>query len=119
MATTTLQNVRAASDITVKARLKDSGVALDWTGMTSVKACIYSDAQKAVAGSCTCSVDESDSTLLLCDYSAEKPQYLGVNRLIIQVKYEGKTKTYDAPAFNIVEWTDEVTDDEIELEETL
>ena len=119
MATNTLPNVRASSDITVRARLRDSGVALDWTGMTSVKACIYSEKQKAVAGRCTCSVDESDSTLLVCEYSAEQPQYLGINRLIIQVKYDGKTKTYDKPAFNIVEWTEDIDPEDADQEETI
>ena len=103
-----LPNVRVGSDVTIKARLNDAGVAIDWTGVTGVKACIYSDKQKAVSGRCACTVDESDHTLLLCEYDAKQPQYVGPCRLILQVVYFGKTKSFDKPAFNFVEWTDEV-----------
>lgn len=97
-----LPNVRTTSDLTIKVRLKDGGLAIDWTGLTDIKAWIYSDVQKAIAGRCTVSIDQADSTLLLCDYSAFKPQYLGVNRIIVQCKNEGRTKTYDTPALNFV-----------------
>ena len=68
-----LPNVRTTSDLTIKVRLKDGGLAIDWTGLTDIKAWIYSDVQKAIAGRCTVSIDQADSTLLLCDYSAFKP----------------------------------------------
>ena len=97
-----LPNVRTTSDLTIKVRLKDGGLAIDWTGLTDIKAWIYSDEQRAIAGRCTVSIDQADSTLLLCDYSAFKPQYLGVNRIIVQCKNEGRTKTYDTPALNFV-----------------
>ena len=97
-----LPNVRTTSDLTIKVRLKDGGLAIDWTGLTDSKAWIYSDVQKAIAGRCTVSIDQADSMLLLCDYSAFKPQYLGVNRIIVQCKNEGRTKTYDTPALNFV-----------------
>ena len=74
MGTITIPNVRATADITIKTRLKDGGTALDWGGMTDVKAWLYSDAQKALAGRCGVSGDQEDGTLLLCDYSAQKPQ---------------------------------------------
>lgn len=111
----TLPNVRIGSDVTIKARLKDAGVAIDWTGVTGVKACVYSDAQNAVSGRCACTVDENDHTLLLCEYAAQQPQYVGACRLILTCEYFGKTKTFDEPAFNFVEWTDEADGPELDV----
>lgn len=103
--TITLENVRTASDVTMPTRLKDGGVAIDWTTLTDIKAWLFSDAQKAIAGRCDVSINQADSNLLVCEYSASKPQYLGVNRLIVQAKYQGRTKTYDVPVFNFVSRT--------------
>lgn len=98
----TLKNVRASSDITVNLRLKDGGMYIAWTSLTDIKAYIFSDAQRAIAGRCEISIDGNDNTVLVCHYSATKPQYLGVNSIVVRAKYDGRTKTYDRPAFNIV-----------------
>ena len=92
-------------------RLKDGGLAIDWSGLTGIKAWLYSDAQKAISGRFDVSVNQEDHTLLKCDYSATKPQYLGVNRIIIQAKYNGRTKTYDKAIFNFVPRTSDVPGD--------
>ena len=115
MSTITLENVRATSDITTRVRLKDGGLAIDWSGMSEIKAWIFSDAQKALAGRCVVSVDQEDDTLLLCEYAATKPQYLGVNRIVVQCRYNGRLKTYDKPAFNLVARTAELAGDQIVL----
>lgn len=107
----TLPNVRTSSDITVRARLKDGGIYIDWTSLSEVKAYIYSDNQRALAGRCDVSVDGSDSTVLVCTYAATKPQYPGVNSLIVRGTYMGRMKTYDAKAFNLVNRTTEVPGD--------
>lgn len=105
MGTITLPNFRTTADVTMNTRLKDGGVSIDWAGLTNIKAWLFSDAQKALAGRCDVSINQADSTLLVCEYSASKPQYLGVNRLIVQAKYQGRTKTYDVPVFNFVSRT--------------
>ena len=107
MSTITLPNIRVSSDLTVSLKLKDDGVAIDWSTLSNVKVSIYSDAQRALAGRCTVSIDEDDPTLLVCTYAANKPQYVGVNRVVVCAKYMGETKTYDKPAFNFVRWTDD------------
>lgn len=117
MGTITLENVRATSDITTRVRLKDGGLAIDWSGMSEIKAWIFSDAQKALAGRCVVSVDQEDDTLLLCEYAATKPQYLGVNRIVVQCRYNGRLKTYDKPAFNLVARTAELAGDQIVLDD--
>ena len=50
MSTITLPNIRVGSDLTVRVRLKDGGVAIDWSTLTNIRAHIYSDAQRALAG---------------------------------------------------------------------
>lgn len=105
----TLKNIRASSDITVKVRLKDGGLAIDWSGLSDIKAYVFSDAQKALAGRFSVSVDQEDSTLLICEYSASKPQYLGVNSIVIRATYDGRTKTYDRKFGNIVPRTADVS----------
>lgn len=105
MGTITLPNFRTTADVTMNTRLKDGGVSIDWAGLTNIKAWLFSDAQKAIAGRCDVSINQADSTKLVCLYSASKPQYLGIQRLIVQAKYMGQTKTYDVPVFNFVSRT--------------
>lgn len=107
----TLENVRASSDITVNLRLKDGGMYIAWTSLADIKAYIFSDVQKAIAGRCDVSIDGDDSTLLICNYSANKPQYPGVNSIVIRATYDGRVKTYDRRAFNIVKRTSAVSGD--------
>ena len=117
MSTITLPNIRVGSDLQVRVRLKDGGVAIDWSTLSNIKACIYSDAQRALAGRCAFSIDEEDNTLLVCTYAANKPQYLGVNRIVISAKYMGETKTYDKPAFSFVRWTADQEGEEITIDD--
>ena len=50
MSTITLPNIRVGSDLQVRVRLKDDGVAIDWSTLQNIKACIYSDVQMDLAG---------------------------------------------------------------------
>ena len=117
MSTITLPNIRVSSDLTVKVSLKDGGVAIDWSTLSNIKAHIYSDAQRALAGRCSVSVDEDDATVLVCTYAANKPQYVGVNRIVVSAKYMGEMKTYDKPAFNFVRWTEDQEGEEITIDD--
>ena len=117
MSTSTLPNIRVSSDLTVRLKLKDGGVAVDWTTLTNIRASIFSDAQRAKAGRCDVSIDETDHTVLVCEYSANKPQYLGVNRVIVSCTYEEETKTYDKPAFTFVRWTDDQAGQSITIDD--
>ena len=117
MSTITLQNFRVGSDLTVKVRLKDGGVAIDWSTLSGIRAVLYSDAQSSIAGRCDVTVDGEDPTLLVCRYAATKMQYLGVNRIVVSAKYMGMTKTYDKPAFTFVRWTEDQAGEEITIED--
>ncbi len=119
MGTITLPNFRVTADVTMNTRLKDGGVYIDWAGLSNIKAWLYSDAQKAIAGRCDVSINQTDSTKLVCEYSATKPQYLGVNRLIVQGEYMGRTKTYDKPVFNFVRWTDDQAGEELVIDDPI
>ena len=117
MSTITLPNIRVSSDLTVRVRLKDGGLAIDWSTLNNVKASIYSDAQRALAGRCAVSIDAEDPTLLVCQYAANKPQYVGVNRIVVSAKYHGETKTYDKPAFSFVRWTGDQAGEQITIDD--
>ena len=117
MSTSTLQNFRVGSDLTVKVRLKDGGVAIDWSTLSGIRAVLYSDAQSSIAGRCDVTVDGEDPTLLVCRYAATKMQYLGVNRIVVSAKYMGETKTYDKPAFTFVRWTADQDGEQITIED--
>ena len=107
MGTITLPNFRVSGTDRARVRLKDGGVYMEWSTMTDIKAWLYSVEQKAISGRFDVQVDPQDGTRLVCVYSAQKPQYLGVNKIILQCKYEGAEKTYDKPLWNFVRWTDD------------
>ena len=117
MATITIEPGRLHSDIRANTTLKDNGVAVDWNGLSDIRAYLYSDRQKAIAGPFIVAVDSEDGTKLVCDYPATLPQYEGINRIIVRCVYEGRTKTYDKPFINLVEWTEELADGEVVMED--
>ena len=117
MSTITLPNRRVGSDLTVRLKLKDGGLAIDWSTLSRIKAFLYSDAQRAMAGRCDVSVDGDDPTILVCRYASTKMQYLGVNRIIVQCSYMGETKTYDKPALNFVRWTEDQQGEELTIDD--
>ena len=117
MSTITLPNIRVSSDLEIRLKLKDGGVAIDWSTLTNIKASIYSDRQRSLAGRCDIEIDEDDNTILVCRYSANKPQYPGVNRVIVCCTYDGETKTYDKPAFTFVRWTDDQVGQSITIDD--
>lgn len=117
MSTITLPNIRVSSDLTIRLKLKDGGVAIDWSTLQNIRVSLYADDQRSMASRCDVSIDEEDSTLLVCQYAANKMQYLGVNRVIVQCKYMGEVKTYDKPAFNFVRWTSDQEGEQITIDD--
>lgn len=105
----TIPNTRQDSTVLLHTRLKDNGVAVDWSGLSDVRAFFYSDIQKVIAGKCEVAVGGGDSTVLDVLYAATKPQYLGVNSLVIRATYQGREKTFDVPVVNFVERTAQAT----------
>lgn len=117
MAVITLEKVRQGSDIRIRAKLIDNGVAVDWSGLSNVVAMVYSDEQRVIAGPCSVSIDPDNSLCLVCRYEADKPQYLGVNSLVIRCEYKGQKKTYDRKAFEIVSRTEDLEGEAVVLED--
>ena len=118
MAQIEIPNGRLYSDIRAHVALKDSGVAIDWNGLSSIRAYMYSVPQKALCGQFAVEVNAQDGTDLVCDYSSESPQYEGLARIVVRCVYEGRTKTYDAVLINLVPSTDNPeVDVEIEVTE--
>lgn len=108
MATIQLPNIRQGSDVVLHVRLKDNGVALDWTGLSGLKAFFYADAQRTISGRCAIEIEE-DSTLLKVTYDAKSPQYIGQNSILLRCTYHDREKTFDLPVLNFVERTAEAT----------
>ena len=117
MATTTLKPIRQQTDVTLRATLTDNGVKASWPDFSTVKAFIYAERQRIIAGECTVEVDLEDDTVLVCRYDATKPQHLGIQKLVILVEYDGQKNTYDKQAFQFVATTDETLDDGTTVEE--
>ena len=117
MSTITLPNIRVSSDLTIRLKLKDGGVAIDWSTLQNIRVSLYADDQRSMASRCNVSIDEEDSTILVCQYAANKMQYLGVNRVIVQCKYLGEVKTYDKPAFTFVRWTSDQEGEQITIDD--
>lgn len=117
MGTITLQNFRVGGTVRARVRLKDGGVYVDWGTLTEIKAWLYSVDQKSMSGRFDVKVDPQDGTRLLCVYSAQKPQYLGVNKIIVQAKYDEQAKAYDKPLLNFVRWTADQANEEITMED--
>lgn len=105
MAEIQIPNVRQESTVLLPTRLKDNGVTVNWSSLANIKAYMYSDAQRVIAGKCTVEVDSENSAVLNVTYPATRPQYLGVNSLLVRCKYQGREKTYDVPVLNFVERT--------------
>jgi hypothetical protein len=93
--------------VTMRVTLTDNGVKVSWPDLDSVKAFVYSEQQRLVAGACTVEVDGTDDTVLICTYAADKPQYLGPQKAVIVAEYQGQKSTYDKPAFTFVATTAE------------
>ena len=117
MAEITLEKVRQGSDIRIRAKLTDNGVGVDWSSLSNVVAMIYSDEQRVIAGPCDVSIDPADNLYLVCEFGADKPQYGGINSLVIRCEYLGRKKTYDRKAFEIVSRTEDLEGEAIVLED--
>ena len=115
---TTLEKCRIGTTLTMRVRLKDSGVYISWARDIEIKRiCMYSEAQGAYAGYCTYSVDESDDTVLIAKYPANQQSYLGAYRLIIEASTSSGVSTYDALAFELVATLEEAVEaGEIDIE---
>jgi len=106
-----LKPIRQLTTVTLEATLTDNGVKISWPDLENVKAYIYSEDQRIVAGPCTVEVDGEDDTVLICRYGADQPQFLGVQKLVITCDFEGQHNTYDKKAFEFVASTDQTLND--------
>lgn len=101
MAEIQIPNVRQESTILFHTKLNDNLVQVNWDSLSNIKAYMYSDAQKVIAGKCDVVI--ASRFTLDVTYPATRPQYLGVNSLLIRCTYQGRQKTFDLPVVNFVE----------------
>lgn len=122
MATRQLPRWRQESDVLIHLKLKDNGVAVDWTSLADISAYMYSDTQRIIMGRAEARINGSDSEVLDVSYFAVRPQYLGPASIVVRCTYQGRVKTYDLPVGIFVPRTamatgiEVITDPEIDAE---
>ena len=109
MAQIQIPNVRKGNSVTMHVTLTDTGVAVDWDSLSDIRVLAYSVDQRQIAAPLTAEIDGEDATKLNVVYAGSQDQYLGVCKVVVRCTYMGAIKTYDAPAVNFVESTDEAT----------
>lgn len=85
--------------------LVDSGMAVDLGQMKNIMVALYSDSQRVLVGKCSY---EHDGEGLRVLSPAENQRYEGVCRLVLTGEIDGRRMTYDARAFEVVKWTEDV-----------
>lgn len=117
MSTTTLKPIRQRTKVTLPTTLTDHDVRMSWPDFDSIKAFIYSEAQRIISGPCEWTIDPEDDTILKCTYGADRAQHLGIQRLVVVVELDGQKNTYDHRAFRFVATTDETLADGTTVQE--
>lgn len=101
-----MTRVRIGTDIVMRARLLDSGVAYDWsTPPAAVR--LLNETHNAVIRRLEYERDKDDGTVLVVRWDASGQSLLGAYRLIVSAELDGRTATFDAPAFELVRLLDE------------
>ena len=109
--TQTLKPIRQGTTVTMRVTLTDNGTKVSWPDLSSVRAYVYSEEQRLVAGACALTLYSLDDTVLICTYNADEPQYLGMQKCVIVAEFDGQKSTYDKPAFTFVATTAETLSD--------
>ena len=102
-----LTRVRMGTDITIRARLIDSGVAYDFSLTPPVAVRLLSLSQNSLVRDLEYAPDPDDGTVLVVTWRASGQCYTGDYRLIVSAELSGRTATFDAPAFTLVRLLEE------------
>lgn len=102
-----LTKVRIGTDITIRARLIDSGVAYDFSLTPPVAVRLLSLSQNSLVRDLEYAPDPDDGTVLVVTWRASGQCYTGDYRLIVSAELSGRTATFDAPAFTLVRLLEE------------
>ena len=99
----TLRKVRIGTDISMDLRMKDSGVAVDWSSVNIKGMQMYSDVQRCITGRIIPEIDLDDPQLLHVKFPGTQQCYLGSHRVVCIVNYAGSDYSFDVPAFTLVD----------------
>lgn len=99
--------MRIGTDITIRARLIDSGVAYDFSQAAPVAVRLLSLSQNSLVRDLEYATDPDDGTVLVVTWRASGQCYTGDYRLIVSAELSGRTATFDAPAFTLVRLLEE------------
>ena len=100
--TSKLQTVRIGTDITIRARLIDSGVAVDFSTSPPKSVGLLSLSQNVLIRDVETAVDPEDGSILIITWRAGNQCYFGQYNLVVSAFLSGRTATFDAPAFELV-----------------
>lgn len=111
----TIKKVRTGTDLLMHVTLKDNGVKVSWKSVENIFVFLFADDQGIMAGRAEASIDPADEYTLIVTYGVNEPEYLGVNRLVVNCVYDGKTATYDCPVIEFVETSAEEGETTVEV----
>ncbi len=103
--TSKLQTVRIGTDITIRARLIDSGVAVDFSTSPPRSVGLLSLSQNVLIRDVETAVDPEDGSILIITWRAGNQCYFGQYNLVVSAFLSGRTATFEAPAFELVRLT--------------
>lgn len=99
-----MSKLRIGNDVTAIITITASGSSVAWDLSKIAFVLAHSDAQNKDT-KMTFSVDENDNTKLVAKFAAEDQRFLGTYRVIVVFTDAQATCTWDAPSFELVEFT--------------
>ena len=97
--------VRRQTDVRMSVSVVDDGIALDPSNLSDIVFGVYSESQRALLGRCSYTVEGNVMKVLS---PAVNQRYIGPCRLILSCTMDGRKTTYDAMAYDVVKWSEDV-----------
>jgi hypothetical protein len=97
--------VRRQTDVKMSVSIVDDGIALDPSNLSDIVFGVYSESQRALLGRCSYTVEGNVMKVLS---PAVNQRYMGPCRLILSCTMDGRKTTYDAIAYDVVKWSEDV-----------
>lgn len=100
-----IPKVRRQTDVRMSVSVVDDGIALDPSNLSDIVFGVYSESQRALLGRCSYTVEGNVMKVLS---PAVNQRYIGPCRLILSCTMDGRKTTYDAMAYDVVKWSEDV-----------
>lgn len=100
-----IPKVRRQTDVRMSVSVVDDGIALDPSNLSDIVFGVYSESQRALLGRCSYTVEGNVMKVLS---PAVNQRHIGPCRLILSCTMDGRKTTYDAMAYDVVKWSEDV-----------